>query len=135
MNVVVWIDAWQMQCCGTPFSVNDEVHWTLGDGKDDEWIESVADETAQSIEFREEHHGGLPDDAPITKGIVRSIRTLHTRYVALEGQQNELVPVSGSGTFAPKTYADGWEAEDFETGAAERYQFDGYVVELELLEG
>jgi hypothetical protein len=29
--LVVWVDGWQMQCCGTPFAVGSQVAWTLGE--------------------------------------------------------------------------------------------------------
>ena len=27
--LLVWVDAWQMQCCGDPFAVGSSVEWTL----------------------------------------------------------------------------------------------------------
>jgi hypothetical protein len=63
------VDGWQIQCCGTPFHVGDAVEWTLTGNKDVEWLENVVGpETAHMIDFSEEHHGGLPADAPVRGG-------------------------------------------------------------------
>lgn len=40
--LLVWVDAWQMQCCGDPFAVGSRVAWTLSE-PDREWLASDAD--------------------------------------------------------------------------------------------
>ena len=37
----VWIDAWQMQCCGDPFAVGDRVAWTVSNAVEREWLETL----------------------------------------------------------------------------------------------
>ena len=29
MDMTVWVDSWQMQCCGEPFCRGSQVAWTL----------------------------------------------------------------------------------------------------------
>ncbi len=57
VDLKVWVDDWQMQCCGAPFSVGDEVSWTLRE-PDTAWLEAVLDkDVAGGIGGAEEHHG------------------------------------------------------------------------------
>jgi hypothetical protein len=30
MGMTVWVDSWQMRCCGEAFHVGSQVAWTLG---------------------------------------------------------------------------------------------------------
>jgi hypothetical protein len=62
VQVRVWVDAWQMQCCGPPFADGDTVEWTLSPDNDLEWLDSVVGrDVAQTVDFSEDHHVGLPD--------------------------------------------------------------------------
>ena len=38
---VVWYSAWQMECCGQPFSVDDRVQWNLTEEPDVDWLEAA----------------------------------------------------------------------------------------------
>lgn len=61
----VWVEAWQIQCCGDAFEVGSKVEWTLCEQSDRDWLTSVlGDEFAREITYSEEHHGGLPDERP-----------------------------------------------------------------------
>ena len=78
---MVWLDSWQMQCCGGKFSVGDRVSWTLVPEPDLEFPESVLGKArAALVTHREEHHGGLAAGAPTTSGVVRSIQAVSCRY-------------------------------------------------------
>ena len=37
VGLTVWVDSWQMQCCGEPFRVGSQVTWTLG-AADQDWL-------------------------------------------------------------------------------------------------
>jgi hypothetical protein len=130
MRIRVWLDSWQMQCCGDPIRDGGTVAWTLDAEPDVGWLTSVAgEELAKSIEYHEEHHGGLPEDAPVTRGRVAAICSVRCRYTQQpDGTGTMLVPVPGSAEVTPITYADGWE-----NGAGEP-EFMGYVVDLEVAE-
>ena len=126
--LTVWVDSWQMRCCGTPFAVGREVAWTLSKPADREFAAAVLGPVlADRLTHHEEHHGGLPEDAPVTRGIVRSIKAASCTYAAAQGSKT-MYPVADSLLLSERTSADGWEPE------TDDYTFVAYVVELEVAE-
>ncbi len=121
------MDNWQMQCCGEPFAVGDEVSWTLRD-PDTEWLESVlGSESAGGVDKAEEHHGGIGDGGTSTVGIVTSIHAVRCRYAPPPGgAETVLGPVPGSGTLDAIRFADGWTPDRGEL------EFAGYLVRLKI---
>jgi hypothetical protein len=114
-----------MQCCGEPFSVGSRVSWTLHETSDRDFSTAVLGyELAARLTHDEEHHGGLPVDAPLTAGIVRSIRAASCSFGPVPDSQH-LYPVTGSLVLVEKESADGWEPEDGDR------RFVAYVVELD----
>ena len=78
--MTLWVDAWQMQCCGEPFRLGSQVAWTVGEA-DPDWLAAVLGaETAPGVGGAEEHHGGIPEDTEPTTGIVTRISAVHCRY-------------------------------------------------------
>ncbi|MET8771453.1 DUF6578 domain-containing protein [Streptomyces sp. NPDC004658] len=65
----VYYADWQMECCGTPFAVGDEVAWRL--------VPAGEEDARYGATARVEHHGG-PDAE--TVGRVRAIELVHQRY-------------------------------------------------------
>lgn len=54
---LVWYSAWQMECCGQPFSVNDRVEWNLTEEPEVDWIEAaVGVDLAVQVTHQEDHH-------------------------------------------------------------------------------
>jgi hypothetical protein len=125
VEIRVWVDNWQMQCCGDPFAVGDEVSWKLQD-RDSEWLEAIIGaDLAHGIDKAEEHHEGEGEETTVTVGIVGSIHAVHCRYAPLPGApENHLFPVPGSGTVTMIRAADGWTADH------DDLKFAGYVVQL-----
>ena len=78
MGMTVWIDGWQMQCCGKPFRLGSQVAWTLR-AADPDWLEAVLG-AQQPVDAAEEHHGGVPEDTTPTRGTVTHIAAVHCRY-------------------------------------------------------
>jgi hypothetical protein len=99
--LVVWVDGWQMQCCGTPFAVGSRVAWTLGEA-DRDWLETVlSTDVQQTVDMAEDHHGALPADARQTRATVIRIRAVRCRYASRPGHDpRTLYPVSGSGVLS-----------------------------------
>jgi hypothetical protein len=128
VRIRVWVDAWQMQCCGVPFAVGQEISWQLSQDVDTEWLTSVlGTDAAEAIRFSYEHHGRLPEDAPHTRGTVLQIKAAHSRYAPAAGENaRTLHPVPGSGQLATVDSADGWD-----TVALNRH-FNGYLVDLDV---
>ncbi|MDG4772993.1 DUF6578 domain-containing protein [Solwaraspora sp. WMMD792] len=125
MEKTVWLDSWQMQCCGEPFALGDEVAWTLHD-PNVEWLSEVLGaDLAGRVDAAEEHHGGVAASVSVTVGTVASIQTAHCRYAPhADGPDNYLYPVPGSGAVSAVSSADGWPPE------SEDLRFVGYVVQL-----
>jgi hypothetical protein len=123
--IKVWVDDWQMQCCGEPFAIGDEVSWTLRD-PDTVWLELVlGNDWAGSIDLAEEHHGGVGGDVTHTMGIVTAIHTVHCRYAPIpRGAATDLYPVPGSGVVDAVRSADGWIPDRGDL------KFVGYLVQL-----
>jgi hypothetical protein len=122
------MDGWQMECCGRPFRVGDVVEWTLSADKDLGWLADVLGSgIASQIGFCEDHHGGLPEDAPVTRGKVRAIQAVRWRYEAGPGGSAKArYPVPGTAMLASAERADGRESQ---TGEA---CFAGYLVDLDV---
>lgn len=80
MQRVVWVDSWQIQCCGDPIDVGSTVSWTLSSTIDRLFLGSVIGDQANQITHAEDHHGELPEDAPRTEGTVQSIFAVFGEY-------------------------------------------------------
>jgi hypothetical protein len=127
MGMTVWVDSWQMQCCGEPFRLGSQVAWTLR-GADPDWLEAVlGPDGQQTVDAAEEHHGGVPDDTVPTRGTVARVAAVHCRFAPGPGSDSRTsYPVPGSGVLTDVESADGWTADRGDG------QFVGYLVELEL---
>jgi hypothetical protein len=116
--------AWQMQCCGTPFKVGDDVTWTLLEGSDSKALSQVlGPQLADQITHVEEHHGRHPEDAPTTTGRVKQIRTVAVRYESTAS--DVAVSVPGSAKVIQVEAADG---HDTDPGDG---RLVGYLVDLD----
>ena len=126
--MTVWVDNWQMQCCGKPFNIGSRVAWTLK-RVDTDWLATVLGaDTANMVDAAEEHHGGLPDDAPVTVATVSAINAVHCRLEPMAGGDSQTYyPVSDSGVVSPVPSADGWTPDRGEL------QFAGYLVRLAIV--
>jgi hypothetical protein len=97
----VWVDGWQMQCCGEPFTVGDRVSWRLRDPDPERPGLVPGSDLARGVDKAEEHHGGLSEDAAPVAGVVTSIHAVHCRYAPLPDQAStHLFPVPGSGAMS-----------------------------------
>ena len=129
VRYVVWVHAWQMQCCGDPFSVGDEVTWTLSDQPDRERLAgALGTSVAGSVTHAEDHHDLWPQGqvAVVGAGRVVSIRSAFCRYAPARTHDGILVPVAGSAVLHDVSRADGWENE------ADHLRFNGYLVTLDV---
>lgn len=123
MGMTVWIDGWQMQCCGKPFRLGSQVAWTLR-AADPDWYEAILG-AQQTVDAAEEHHGGVPEDTAPTRGTVTYIAAVHCRYAPRPGSESRTVyPVAGSGVLTNIDSADGWTADRGDE------RFVGYLVQL-----
>lgn len=124
MDLTVWVDGWQMQCCGEPFAVGSQVSWRLGDA-DRDWLGAVLGARAAGVDAAEEHHGGLPEEVPETAATVSGISAVHCRYAPAPGGDSKvLYPVRDSAVVTELTRADGWTPDRGDL------RFAGYLVDL-----
>jgi hypothetical protein len=120
----VWVDSWQMQCCGKPFRVGGRVSWTLGEA-DPDWLAEILGEDP-GMDATEQHHGGIPGTVP-SAGTVTRIEAVYCRLAPEPGSgSGTAYPVAGSGTRAAVESADGWTADRGDE------HFIGYLVQLDV---
>ena len=123
--MTLWVDAWQMQCCGEPFHLGSQVAWTVREA-DPDWLQAVLGAAASlAVEGAEEHHRDIPEDTEPIRGAVTRIWAVHCRYAPRPGDLRALYPVPGSGVLTDVESADGWIADRGEE------RFVGYVVRLD----
>jgi hypothetical protein len=123
--VTVWVDDWQMQCCGDPFRVGSHVSWSVLDA-DQQWLSEMLGPAAAEVTVAEEHHASF-DGLRTLEGTVTSIRAAHCRYAPEPGKDTRfLAPVPGSGTLIDIDSADGW------TLSHDDLRFTGYVVTVAI---
>lgn len=125
--MTVWVDDWQMQCCGTPFAVGDDVSWTVHEPDRDFFAELFGSQDAVGIDAAEEHHVPGPEAWTVMGGRVTGIDAVHCRY-AVHDSDGSLRPVPGSARRTPVSSADGWNAAQGE------HRFVGYLVRLAVPE-
>jgi len=125
MEMTVWVEGWQMQCCGEPFHVGSQVSWTLLPSNAS-WLRPLLPAgTDVTIDAAEERHGDAPDGTAATAGTVSAITAIHHRYAPKPGEDaRTLYPVPGSAALSAITSADGWTPDDGDL------RFVGYLVRL-----
>jgi hypothetical protein len=121
---VIWMDGWEMECCGKPFAVGSRVTWMLGVADQackDRLAALLGEAQGLRLTHFETHHG--PHDDPLTyvTGTVVGIKTI---YQAYDGRGRRV-----EGT----AYTDDCESavrwHDEEVNAPVRFQ--GYLIDLE----
>ena len=126
MIMTVWVDSWQMQCCGDPFGRGSTVAWTLRDA-DPDWFDAMlGPRVRRTADAAEEHHGRVPEDTPPTTGTVALIAAVHCRFASPGSDAGPSRPVPGSGVLTEVESADGWIADRGEE------RLVGYLVQLKL---
>ncbi|MFJ6844077.1 DUF6578 domain-containing protein [Streptomyces griseoluteus] len=129
MTLTVWVDDWQMQCCGEDFAVGDVVSWTLLEAGPEDYADVVGGKRAAGIGFREEHHGREGERAA-TSVEVLSIDEVHCRYEIPAGATDRLhVPVRDTTVLVPVGRADGWARPRPDVS------FAGYLVTVRRVTG
>ncbi|MFI7453950.1 DUF6578 domain-containing protein [Nonomuraea sp. NPDC049714] len=101
----VWVDEWQMQCCGDPFRIGATVSWTLRP-VDRDWLTRVlGEETAATIDWGEDHHSDPSADQLHVEAQVTHISAVHAQLERVP-DENAYHPVNG--VLSSQTFADGW---------------------------
>lgn len=122
---LVWMDSWQMECCGDPFAVGDSVNWNLTPQVDDEWLTAALGAAlADEISLSEEHHDERRE-VPPTRVTVRGIRCAYCEYGPHPDLKKTLYPIPGTTELIQITQVDGSESR------LSKRQFIGYVIEVD----
>jgi hypothetical protein len=115
--ITVWIDSWQMQCCGTPFKIDDKIKWTALKWEFEKPVVDVG-----NIDFYYENHAESNDNLFDIEGIVSEIFAIHFVYKL---NTETRVQIAISGKTVPVNEADGWDKD-----MSEEMQFSAYYVKL-----
>ncbi|WP_166427027.1 DUF6578 domain-containing protein [Nonomuraea mesophila] len=119
----VWVDDWQMECCGELFGLGSAVSWTLGPADRDWLTRALGEETAATIDWGQEHHSEPSPDQISVEARVTHISAVHARYELTPGE-SAYHPVEG--VLTPQTFADGRPPAEGDL------RFIGYVVTLDV---
>lgn len=127
MGMCVWVDGWQMQCCGDPFAVGSEVRWTLIP-PDHDWFRVLLGNV--EVDAVEEHHGGEKKGQQVTVGAVSSIDAVYVKRAPVpNGSSTVLYPVEGTSQLLSRTSVTGWEGD---SDGVLGLRFEGYLVDLDV---
>lgn len=120
----MWIDGWQMQCCGDPFRVGQRVEFSTTSQVDREFLSVVlGEQRTAALTDHEDHHDVAVGPKSSITGTVKSIEAISCRY---EPRERAMYPVAGTTKAARCDEATGgWEPEDDDV------DFVGYVVTLQ----
>ncbi|MHC6204169.1 DUF6578 domain-containing protein [Breznakiellaceae bacterium SP9] len=119
----VWIEDWQMQCCGKPFAIGDTVEWLAlkWTGTDSEIV------NVGKTDYLYDHHSSDFKGLFKIQGVVAHIEAIFYHYeekqMVLAGRSgNFMIPVSGKVRSVES--ANGWEKD------ADGMDFAAYHVAL-----
>ena len=120
VEITVWVDRADWNCCGEPFRLGSQVTWELRRDVDAQWLmEALGSDAAVSVDAFQYHHGD--DDVvrdPVSGTVIR-IQAVHWKSAPPTGT------VPGSGVLT--------ELKEVEGGAPNRgdLTFEGFLVGLE----
>ncbi len=128
VEMTVYVEDWQLDCCDEPFSVGSHVSWTLIRGRSD-WIQTILGPgTDITVGAKEEHHGRIPASAPATQGTVNDIYAVWCQYAPPTGSPGPLEAVPGSGLLIPVTQAHRFGRHHHHSQG----KFIGYIAQLRV---
>lgn len=120
---IVWVDDWQMQCCGHPFGIGGVVSWTLAPTIDRDFLSLVLGPDAEAVTDAEEHHSDSTTLSSID-GVVAGLEAVYCRYNGSSGSDRG-PPIARSAVRRRRDRVDGWEPDDGDL------RFVGYLVEVD----
>ncbi|MEU9985496.1 DUF6578 domain-containing protein [Streptomyces sp. NPDC048045] len=125
----VFYEDWQMECCGRPFSVGDEICWRLAELDEEQLREGRYHGARACVE----NHGDVPRHK--TMGRVRSIDVVHQDYAEKQQGSHTLEPVPGTVSLEPVGTCPKWfryDESEADNGLRRARRTDGVLVTLEL---
>lgn len=103
---LVYVEGWQMECCGNAFSTGSVVTWTVAP-VDHDFLDVVLGEelSAQVTDVEEHHHDPEATTVQRLNGVVRSIRSVSCSYAKPDGA-SALYPVKNSAALTDVSSTD-----------------------------
>ena len=95
---VVFYEGWQMECCGMPFAVGDNVKWLV---LKETQLNSPVD--VGKVDYCYEAHSSAWEELFVLEGRVEKIDILYQNYEPSKDNPRYLVPVGGKLMPAKKT--------------------------------
>ena len=113
-ETTVWVDAWQMQCCGDAFIIGSKIEWDIVPYT----FELPPVTEISSIDYYYDAHSAA--DTQTITGTVTEIYSVYQKY-ELEPTGKVQIPVAGKLIKCDRE-ADGWHTN------IEEYRFAAYFV-------
>jgi hypothetical protein len=100
---LIYVEGWQMECCGDAFATGSVVRWTLAPA-DHDFLDAVLGPalSADVTDAEEHHHDPATTSVQPFSGVVRSIRTVSCQYAKPEGASS-LYPVANTAVLTEVT--------------------------------
>ena len=117
MKCTVFYDSWQMECCGTPFSVGDIVKWLVLKAEQLNTPVNVG-----AINYCYEAHSSDWQNIFVLEGKVETIKILYHSYAPSENNPRLLIPIGGKTIDAENAKGFDKKVDDMEAS--------GYIVVL-----
>jgi hypothetical protein len=114
---LIWITAWQHQCCGEDFAVGSAVSWNVREPDRAWFARTLGPDLSRQPDAVEGHHADRVDR--VVNGTVRSIAAVHCAYDQESGSW-----ISGTTTFTRQDPADRWTTD------RGNLKFIGYLVRV-----
>ena len=125
MKIKLFYDLWQLECCGKPFKVGDEIIWlvTPADG----YGESLG---IKDLDYFYEAHSDTFENIFRIKGKIKSIALYYVKYkLDNKDGRNIYVQIPNTSKLVNTTSSDFIEDRNLE-----KPQMTGYVIELDNVE-
>jgi hypothetical protein len=121
----VWIDYWQMDCCGDPFRVGDRIQWegyVTPNGFRDDVLGPLL---ASTVTHAQEHHESDHPGSVALTGTVTGIKAVYCKWVPSAENQRIRVVAPGSGRIFE------WEEAEAFQQPIDGLDWNGYLVDVD----
>ncbi len=92
-NYTIFIDLWQMQCCGIPFGTGSRVRWIVERADHESYVSKTTDIDIDL--YYEEHTCYEPDRFFILEGTVREVSVLYEKMMPAPEKPRYMIPTEG----------------------------------------
>ena len=125
MTTTLFMEHWQIQCCGEPFGVGDNVSWPTTPVTGRSFLDFLGDRAGE-VDAYEDHH--LPGEPVVVcEGVVSAIEAVFCLYEHVSGQRFR--PRLGTTEFQTRSFVDG--REPYEPIADVHRRFVGYLIAID----